>query len=69
MGGYDAYFGTYTVDAQAHTVTHHRHGMLDAGGEDYVRRYEMSPDGSRITLIPIGGSGPETRLVWERRRP
>lgn len=65
--GYTAYFGTYTVDEQARTVTHHREGMLDSGAVDYVRRYEMSPDGNRVTLIPVGGTGPETRLTWERR--
>jgi hypothetical protein len=65
--GYTAYFGTYTIDEQAHTVTHHREGMLDSGVVDYVRRFEMTPDGNRVTLIPIGGAGPETRLTWERR--
>jgi hypothetical protein len=66
--GYTAYFGTYTIDENAQTVTHHREGKLDAGAVDYVRRFEMSADGNRVTLIPVGGTGPETRLTWERRR-
>ena len=34
--GYTAYFGTYTIDENAQTVTHHREGKLDAGAVDYV---------------------------------
>src|SRR5262245_39510131 len=29
MRGYTAYWGTYTIDDKAQTVTHHRQGMLD----------------------------------------
>lgn len=68
MRGYTAYFGTYTIDAQARTVTHHRQGMPDAGAVDFVRKFELTPDGNRITLTPVGGTGAPTHLTWERVR-
>jgi hypothetical protein len=35
--GYTAYFGTYSVDPVASTVTHHRQGNINPGGiGDYV---------------------------------
>ena len=67
MLGYTAYFGTYTVDERAHTVTHHREGSINPGdvGRELVRRYEFqSPD--RMALIPLDGL-PRT-LTWERIR-
>lgn len=63
--GYTAYFGTYTIDEKNKTVTHHRQGMLDGGAVEFVRKYQMLP-GDRIVLIPVGGTGPETRLTWEK---
>jgi hypothetical protein len=36
--GYTAYFGTYTIDEKAGTVTHHRQGSLDGGAVDFVRK-------------------------------
>ena len=68
MRGYTAYFGTYTIDEKAGTVTHHRQGMLDAGAVDFVRKFELTPDGNRITLTPVGGTGTPTHLTWERVR-
>ena len=63
--GYTAYFGTYTIDDKNKTVTHHRQGMLDGGSAEYVRKFQML-SGDRIVLIPVGGTGPETRLTWEK---
>lgn len=68
MRGYTAYFGTYTIDEKAGTVTHHRQGMLDAGAVDFVRKFELAPGGNRITLTPVGGTGTPTHLIWERVR-
>src|SRR5207237_1089004 len=52
--GYIAYFGTYTVDESARTVTHHRAGNLTPGSPvDAVRRYEFVSD-DRLILRPIG---------------
>jgi Lipocalin-like domain len=63
VNGYTAYFGTYSIDEKAHTVTHHRAGALNLDVVDYVRRYEF--DGNdRLTLIPVDRPG--TKLVWER---
>jgi hypothetical protein len=63
--GYTAYFGTYTIDEKASTVTHHRQGMLDGGVVDYVRKFEMLP-GDRIMLTPVDSVGPPLHLTWER---
>ena len=65
--GYTAYFGTYTLDDRARTVTHHREGSLNPGdvGRDLIRRYEFpSPD--RLVLTPLDGI-PRV-LTWERIR-
>jgi hypothetical protein len=61
--GYTAYFGTYTVDERARTVTHHRKANLNPGGIDtVVRRYEfVTPD--RIILRPVEN---QNQLTWER---
>ena len=39
--GYLAYFGTYSVDEQARTITHHRKGNINPGqvDDDVVRTY------------------------------
>jgi hypothetical protein len=68
--GYTAYWGTYTIDEKAQTVTHHRQGMLDGGIVDYVRRFELTDGGNRITLTPVSGgtTNPPTHLTWERVR-
>ncbi len=65
MRGYTAYFGIYTVDERAGTVTHHRQGMLDGGEVDFVRKFQLLP-GNRIVLTPVGATGPPTHLTWER---
>lgn len=64
--GYVAYFGTYTVDEKARTVSHHRKGTINAGGVgvDLVRRYELT--GDRLILTPV--DTPSTHLTWERVR-
>lgn len=65
LRGYTAYFGTYTVDGRARTVTHHRQGSVNPGnvGGDLVRRFEFVP-GDRIILTPL--ENPTRRLTWER---
>jgi hypothetical protein len=72
---YAAYFGTYTVDAKAGTITHHLEGGLVPGrrGVDNVRWFEFSGD-DRLLLIPVeDGKGgvlarkdATYRLLWER---
>jgi Lipocalin-like domain len=62
LAGYIAYFGTYTVDEKAATVTHHRHASVQPGDvADLVRGYEFS--GDRLILRPPGTT---YEVVWER---
>jgi len=59
---YIAYFGTYTVDEAAGTVTHHRHDSLQPGDHgDLVRRYELS--GDRLVLRAPNST---LEVTWER---
>lgn len=65
---YWAYFGTYSVDEQAKTVTHYRTGSVNPGWQrhpDYVRAYEfLAPD--RVVLRPLAPARNGNELVWER---
>ena len=67
LTGYAAYFGTWTVDERAQTVTHHLKGSVNPGniGVDNVRKYEFG-SGDRVTLIPIAPINSGNRLTWER---
>lgn len=64
--GYLAYFGTYTVDERAHTITHHRKGSINPGqvGQDAVRHYEFEPN-DRLVLIPVESGN---RILWDRAK-
>lgn len=66
--GYTAYWGTYTIDENAQTVTHHRQGMIDGGIVDYVRKFELKNGGTQIVLTPISGGTTDipNALTWER---
>lgn len=62
LDGHVAYFGTYTVDDKAQTVTHHRQGSVQPGDTgDLIRGYEFV--GDRLILRPAGTS---VEVVWER---
>jgi hypothetical protein len=67
ISGYAAYFGTYTVDERAQTVTHKRIGNINPGGVgDFVRRYEFLTD-DRLALVPQERTDLRAvRLTWER---
>jgi hypothetical protein len=59
---YIAYFGTYTVNEAAGTVTHHRQDTIQPGDTgDLVRRYEF--DGDRLILR---GLNAPLEITWER---
>lgn len=59
---YIAYFGTYSIDEQAGTVTHHRHASIQPGDSgDFVRQYEF--DGDRLVLRPPHST---LEVSWER---
>ena len=72
---YIAYYGNYTIDAKAGTITHHLQDSLspDMRGRDLVRYFELQGE-NRIVLLPAedgkGGLLPrkdvKRKLVWER---
>jgi len=71
VNGYDAYFGTYTIDENSHTVTHYLEGALAAAdvGKSLVREFHVS--GDRLTIIVRANSPKEKQirtLTWERVR-
>jgi len=67
-----AYAGTYSIDSQAKTVTHHIDISWDQSrtGTDQVRSYKL--EGDRITLTtepstdPATGKNTVRTLVWEK---
>jgi Lipocalin-like domain len=67
--GYYAYFGTYSVDAAASTVTHHIKQSLYPGerGEESVRHFDIVND--QLILIAKAhemGEDHQRRLTWQR---
>jgi hypothetical protein len=59
---YIAYFGTYTIDEQAGTVTHRRQDSIQPGDTgDLVRRYELT--GDRLVLRALNST---LEVTWER---
>lgn len=70
VGGYDAYFGTYTVDEAGGSVTQRLLGALSPGDVGKVVTREMRIDGDRL-VIQLGTTSADgervTRtLVWVR---
>jgi hypothetical protein len=65
--GYDAYFGTFTVDEDKHTVTHHVEGGVarELVGKDLVR--SLSFDGDRLILKPTNPDE-HWRVVLEKNK-
>ena len=69
--GFDAYFGTYSVDTAKGTVTHHVTGAAYPNwvGGDQLRYYKF--EGTRLVLstppFQLGGRPLTTVCVWERR--
>ena len=70
--GYLAYFGTFTVDERARTVTHHVEGATFPNliGTDQQRTYVLSGDRLTLSTPPMvrGGRRSTYVLVWERQR-
>jgi hypothetical protein len=59
---YIAYFGTYTIDEKAGTVTHRREMSVQPGDKgDFVRRYEFV--GDQLILRPPKST---QEITWER---
>ena len=68
FGGYTSYFGRFTVDDAAGTVTHHVTGSLDPhdAGSDRTRAYTLT--GDRLTLQPPPDTdGARTSITWVRQ--
>lgn len=65
--GYDSYFGRYSVDEKAGTVTHHVEGSLfpEDVGDDWVRPFTL--EGDTLTLRLTGEDGLTRTLVFRRR--
>jgi len=67
--GYDSYFGTYTVDERAGTVTHHVEASLfpEDVGQHWVRPFKLA--GDTLTLSFTSPADGVTRtLVFRRTR-
>lgn len=66
--GYDSYFGRYTVDEKAGTVTHHVEGSLfpEDLGSNWVRPFTLN--GDTLTLRLTGEDGLTRTLVFQRMR-
>ena len=62
VSNYIAYFGTYTVDEKASTVTHQRAASVQPGDKgNFVRAYEFK--GDRLVLRPPNS---KQEITWER---
>ena len=70
VGGYDAYFGTYTIDMESGDVLHRLEGALtpENVGIEVLRTLTVNGDGLVIQLETTTADGePVTRtLSWER---
>ena len=67
--GYIAYFGTYSVDQQAETVTHHLKGCVFPNwtGTSQVRHYAFDKGNLILSTPPIveDGVAKTHRLIWK----
>jgi hypothetical protein len=76
LDSYFAYYGTYTVDSEKKTVTHHveNHSWPGRHGVDNVRWFEFEGNDRLILLVPVSdGKGgvidrdkATYKLVWQR---
>jgi hypothetical protein len=71
LARYTAYFGTFSVDERAGTVTHHRDGAFLPGERDFVRHASLN--GPRLVLTTpatmVDGRKRHTTITWERLPP
>jgi hypothetical protein len=68
MTGYLSYFGPYTIDETAGTVTHHVLGSFNPNttGQDSVRQFEFHGDDTLVLMPPPAQTGAQLRITWER---
>ena len=64
LDGHIAYFGTFSIDEAAQTVTHHRQGSVQPGDTaDLVRKFTI--EGDKLTLNTVGTN---YFVYWERMK-
>jgi hypothetical protein len=71
LNGYEAYFGTYTIDETNHTVKHHLEGALASAdvGRNLIRQFQVAGDKLTIVVRTSSPKGRQIRtLTWERVR-
>ncbi len=70
QGGYDAYFGTYTVDDASSSVTQRLMGSLSAANVGMVLTREMHVNGEqlviRLNTTAADGAAVVRTLTWRR---
>ena len=69
INGYDAYFGSYTVDDEAGTVTQRLDAALSAENVGMTLTRAMHVDGDQLTIrlrTTTGGESVTRELVWKR---
>ena len=69
--GYDAYFGRYSVDSGAGTITHRVEGSLfpEDLGKDFVRNFTLDGDTLTLKFTSLADGSEVTRtLVFRRSR-
>jgi Lipocalin-like domain len=70
LRGYIAYFGTYDVDENSHTITHHIQGSLvpEWVDTDLKREYEFNANRLTLRFAPTRLRGEMLRgeLIWEK---
>jgi hypothetical protein len=70
QGGYDAYFGTYTIDDEQGTVTQHLVGALSRENVGSVLTRAMEVQGDtliiRLETMGAGGTAVTRTLTWTR---
>jgi lipocalin-like protein len=64
QGGYEAYYGTYEIDEQAHTVTHHVEGALVRAlvGKNLTRVYRFE---DRQLILKSSRPDEHWTIAWE----
>jgi hypothetical protein len=65
QGGYEATFGTYTIDERVHTFTLHVEGAMVRSlvGKDLVRTFEFS---GKQMIVKAANPHEHWRVAWER---
>ncbi len=70
QGGYDAYFGTYTIDDAQGTVTQQLTGALSRDNVGMIVTRQMLVEGDRLTIqletATAAGEPVVRTLVWQR---